>query len=153
LKQIWRPLRSEELDHGKWTKGPDQKPFEAEMYDAAGMGDRVYSSEDLDESCTLKVRDGLNAESLHEATEWNERFQALMLRSRGAQERTESQEPFTYLNCTEPPDYGIFNHLDDHVPACRVQARLLLEEWGFPLKYFLNLRELLGAIRGAVKGK
>ncbi|KAF8344955.1 hypothetical protein F5887DRAFT_236522 [Amanita rubescens] len=151
LKQIWRPLRTDELDRGKWTKDPDQKPFEAEMYDAAGMGDRVYSSEDLDESCTLKVRDGLNAESLHEATEWNERFQTLMLRSRSAQERTESQEPFTYLNCTESPDYGIFYHLDDHVPACRVQARLLLEEWGFPLKYFLNLRELLGAIRGAVK--
>ncbi len=123
------------------------------MYDAADMGGRVYSSEDLDESCTLKVRNGLNAESLHEATEWNERFQALMLRSRSAQERTESQEPFTYLNCTEPPNYGIFNHLENYDPAHRVQARLLLEEWGFPLKYFLNLRELLGAIQGAVKGK
>ncbi|KAF8339244.1 hypothetical protein F5887DRAFT_919840 [Amanita rubescens] len=100
----------------KVAKDPDQKPFEAEMYDAAGMGDRVYSSEDLDESCTLKIRDGLNAESLHKATEWNERFQTLMLRSRSAQERTESQKPFTYLNCAEPPDYGPFTSSTRHFP-------------------------------------
>lgn len=63
----------------------------------------------------------------------------------------ENAEPFAFLGLAQ-----LFQALAEpikHAPTYRTQYRILLKEYGWPVKYAASLRELVSTIKEAVRGK
>jgi len=63
----------------------------------------------------------------------------------------ENTEPFAFLGLAQ-----LFQALAEpikHTPTYRTQYRILLKEFGWPVKYAASLQELIRAIKEAVRGK
>lgn len=163
LKQCWQPFDPDVLyrKYRQW-KNQDQKPLEAEIYDQAGIGDRICSAEMLgDTASTLKLRDGLGVRPLQNAI-WERAVKLKESKVSLGEPMVEPEsgditqchhnnKPHLLLSDARTFKYDIFYTQSDRYEN-RAQTRLLMVNLGFSLTYFLDLLELLQAVRGAVKG-
>lgn len=65
----------------------------------------------------------------------------------------ESSDPFIHATCTEFGDIKEVEARDAGPPVSRVRTRVLLSTYGWLIKYFSTLRELLQVLRDAISGK
>jgi hypothetical protein len=165
LGEYWQEINR----WSKLEKEKDPKPREAEMHDQAGIGDRIWSAELVsdDTASTFIVRAEIDDHTLEDAKRlWKMKMQTAL------EEKDESQnvhgesksedmtqlprclehKPHLLLSSRGSLKYDIFYLRSSPQLKFRAQARLLLINVGFHLGNFLDLLELLQAIRGAVKG-
>ncbi len=161
LKKRWKERYPDE-DEEEEVK----KPREAEMYDQAGIGDRLWSAELLSDetASTLIVRADLSERTLEDAVE--EREKALKRSNESQNVKVESgssvdmtppsppleHKPHLLLSSRGSWKYDIFYNRIQSQVKFRAQTRLLFVNVGFCLADFLDLLELLQVIRCAVKG-
>lgn len=119
---------------------------ETEFYQKGGMGERVHAWEDLKVQGTEQIvsteayiRKGLQGIVISNGKQ-----------AANAKARPVDQEPGVYTSfqaeqeVTQKKNYRSF--------VSRAQCRVVLNIWGFPIKYFKDLKELLCGILGAVMG-
>ncbi|GLB35546.1 hypothetical protein LshimejAT787_0211110 [Lyophyllum shimeji] len=140
LKQSWRPVDVP-------SEGVLYKAAIPEISSGCSFVGEVCRYEDVeihrkkDETGTL-IREGLIAAfpSTAAAVAGNKR------------QRSEGQEPWLHIDCTDEDEIQSFTVRDAKEPVSRVRTRVLLSTYGWPVKYFSTLRELLQVFRDAIKG-
>ena len=161
LRQYW--LENNQWDELEKDKDRDPKPREAQLHHQAGIGDRIWSAELVpdDTASTLDVRTDIKDRTLEDAVK--ERDVALEKSNKSRDESESSVDmtppsprleykPHLLLSSRGSWKYDIFHTEIQFQLKFKAQARLLLVNVGFHIGTFLDLLELLQAIRGAVKG-
>lgn len=67
--------------------------------------------------------------------------------------REEHEEPFLYISMLdEHQRVKMTTGLEAEPPISRAHTRILMETWGWPVKFFTDIIELLSVIRDSIKG-
>ena len=66
--------------------------------------------------------------------------------------RDEKTEAFLHMKTTEPDTKDFVAGNDAEPPRARVFSRLVMETYGWPIKYFKDIPELLRVIRDVIQG-
>jgi hypothetical protein len=144
LKQSWRPSTS---------------ICEGDIYPAAEVDNvnKVYSFEDVRDDPKSQVVDTktyVRGDLLYDAPlASSERNQ---YRKRENEQVREAEERERYLLVTAMSDQSVITQIpigSRQDPTFRTQTRVLLENYGWPIQRFRDLRELLMALRQAIHGK
>ncbi|KAF8963675.1 hypothetical protein BDZ97DRAFT_988602 [Flammula alnicola] len=134
LKQTWRPLDSTSEDYyHQFAKGP-----ESNFVGAIRHWEDVKINGEKDDTGKL-IRQSLDANPPPTA-------------AGSKRNRDENQEPHLHVYCTDENEIGSFWVEHAREPVFRIRTRILLSTYGWPLKYFSTLRELLRVLRGAIQG-
>jgi len=72
---------------------------------------------------------------------------------RTADQRPDSIDPLVDVVCTDADDIKEATARETGAPVARVRTRVLLSTYGWLIKYFSTRRELLEALRDAIKGR
>lgn len=67
-------------------------------------------------------------------------------------QRPESSDPYVHAVCTGPDDIKEVEARDRGSPVSRVRTRVVLSTYGWLVKYFSTLPELLRVLRDTIKG-
>ena len=67
--------------------------------------------------------------------------------------RDEEQETFLYVHCTSEDQIQQISVQLDRKPIFRIRTRVLSSTYGWPLRHFCTLGELLRVLRDAIRGK
>jgi len=163
-----KDLRQHWLENNRWDKLEREKdkdpiPIEAEVHDQAGIEDRIWSAELVpdDTANTLSVRTDISDRTLEKAASMalkkSDKSRNVEVESESSVDMTLpssriEHKPHLMLSSRGSWKYDIFYTRIQSELKFKAQARLLLVNVGLHLGTFLDLLELLQAIRGAVKG-
>lgn len=137
LKQCWRPLEA---------------TAEGALYGIAGNESsniaRIYSSEEvmvggsIDNTLVSIRRDLTHSSSALDPPP----------QPNGKRPRDEDTERFLHMNTTTSEIKHFVAGTAARPPNARVLTRLLMETYGWPIKYFSSISELLRVMRDAIQG-